>query len=74
MLALYTHNAMHDYNSVKQNLMVKHKNGNIYIFKPFLWSNYVSQKLPITYSKINVEKYILLWRNFKRIYAFLLYV
>jgi len=31
MLALYTHNAMHDNNSVKQNLMVKHKNGNIYI-------------------------------------------
>jgi len=31
MLALFTHNAMHEYNSVKQNLMVKHKNGNIYI-------------------------------------------
>jgi len=31
MLALFTHNAMHDYNSVTQNLMVKHKNGNIYI-------------------------------------------
>jgi len=65
MLALFTHNAMHDYNSVKQNLMVKHKNGNRYMFKPFLWSNYVSQKLPTTYSKTNVEKYISLCKNIK---------
>jgi len=31
MLALFTNNVMHNNNSIKQNLMVKHKNGNIYI-------------------------------------------
>jgi hypothetical protein len=38
MLALFTHSAMHNYNSVKQNLMVKHKNGkNMYIY---IYSNH----------------------------------